>query len=174
MEKKFQVFVSSTYTDLIDERQDTLKSILDLSHIPAGMEGFFAADEEQLKYIKRIIDQCDFYVLIIGGRYGSVDESGVSYTELECDYAVSKGLTVLAFVHEDISTLPADKVDIAPSTIDRLDAFKEKVCQRRLVSFWRNREQLKSNIIISLSMAIRESDALGWVRGDAVASADIL
>ena len=44
MEKKYQVFVSSTFTDLMDERQDVLKSVLDLGHIPSGMEGFFAAD----------------------------------------------------------------------------------------------------------------------------------
>jgi hypothetical protein len=61
MPKKFQVFVSSTYNDLIDERQDTLKLILDLGHIPSGMEGFFAADQEQLTYIKKIIDECDYF-----------------------------------------------------------------------------------------------------------------
>jgi hypothetical protein len=57
MQKKFQVFVSSTYIDLVGEREDTLKSILDLGHIPAGMEGFHAADQEQLTYIKRIVDE---------------------------------------------------------------------------------------------------------------------
>ena len=49
------------------------------------MEGFFAADEEQLSYIKKIIDECDYYILIIAGRYGSIDETGVSYTEKEYD-----------------------------------------------------------------------------------------
>ena len=53
MEKKYQIFVSSTFRDLGEERQDTIKSILDLGHIPAGIEGFPAIDMEQLKYIKR-------------------------------------------------------------------------------------------------------------------------
>jgi hypothetical protein len=83
MDNKYQIFVSSTYTDLIDERQETLKSILDLGHIPSGMEGFHAADEKQLSYIKKIIAECDYYVLILAGRYGSVDETGISYTERE-------------------------------------------------------------------------------------------
>src|ERR1700720_1141 len=151
MQTKFQVFVSSTYTDLIDERQDTLKSILDLGHIPSGMEGFFAADQEQLSYIQKIIDECDYYILIIAGRYGSVDETGVSYTEKEYDYAVGKGITVLAFIHNDIANLPAAKVDTDSDTKQRLASFKERVSQKRLVSFWNNREQLKANIIISLS-----------------------
>src|ERR1700730_5541122 len=105
MQTKYQVFVSSTYTDLVDERQDTLKSILDLGHIPVGMEGFFAADEEQLSYIKKIIDECDYYILVIAGRYGSIDETGVSYTEKEYDYAVANGVTVLAFIHSDPESL---------------------------------------------------------------------
>jgi hypothetical protein len=174
MQTKFQVFVSSTYTDLIDERQDTLKSILDLGHIPSGMEGFFAADQEQLSYIKRIIDECDYYILIIAGRYGSVDETGVSYTEKEYDYAVGKGITVLAFIHNDMATLPAAKVDTDSDTKRRLASFKERVSQKRVVSFWSNREQLKSNIIISLSKAIGETPGIGWVRGNIVAAEDIL
>jgi hypothetical protein len=71
MQKKYQVFISSTYTDLVQERQIILRSILDLGHIPSGMELFSAADEEQVAYIKKIIDECDYYVLVIGGRYGS-------------------------------------------------------------------------------------------------------
>jgi hypothetical protein len=174
MQRKFQVFVSSTYTDLIDERQDTLKSILDLGHIPSGMEGFFAADQEQLSYIKKIIDECDYYILIIAGRYGSVDETGVSYTEKEYDYAVGKGITVLAFIHNDIDKLPSAKVDTDSNTKQRLVSFKDRVSKNRLVSYWINREQLKSNIIISLSKTIGEAPGVGWVRGNIVASEDIL
>ena len=151
MQRKYQVFASSTYSDLVEERQDTLKSILDLGHIPSGMEGFFAADQDQFEYIKKIIDECDYYILIIAGRYGSVDENGISYTEREYDYAVSKGITVLAFIHNDTASLPAGRVDTEPSLIERLRLFKEKVSQKRLVSCWNNREQLKANIIISLS-----------------------
>jgi hypothetical protein len=38
--------------------------------------------------------------LIVGGRYGSVDETGISFTEREYDYAYEKGLHILAFVHK--------------------------------------------------------------------------
>lgn len=36
-QKKYQVFVSSTFRDLVEERQDAIRNILDLKHIPAGM-----------------------------------------------------------------------------------------------------------------------------------------
>ena len=82
--KKLQVFISSTYTDLIDERQAAVEAVLDAGHIPAGMELFKAGNDTQLSTIKRWIDESDVYLLILGGRYGSIEEdSGKSYTHLE-------------------------------------------------------------------------------------------
>ena len=71
MDKRYQVFVSSTYADLKEERRAVIQTVVELDCIPAGMELFPAADEEQLAFIKRVIDDCDYYLLIIGGRYGS-------------------------------------------------------------------------------------------------------
>ena len=74
-------------------------------------------DEEIFKYIKRIINDSDYYMLIIGGRYGSMDEDGVSWTEKEYDYAVSKGIHVIAFDHEDFTELSANKTDLDDITV---------------------------------------------------------
>src|SRR5580698_11146537 len=98
MDKRYQVFVSSTYADLKDERRSVIQALMEMDCIPAGMEIFPAADEEQFAFIKRVIDDCDYYLLIIGGRYGSVDTAGVSYTEKEFEYAVQKGLYVIALI----------------------------------------------------------------------------
>ena len=76
MDKRYQVFVSSTYADLKEERRSVIQALMDMDCIPAGMELFPAADEEQFQFIKKIIDDCDYYVLIIGGRYGSTTAEG--------------------------------------------------------------------------------------------------
>jgi hypothetical protein len=47
MNVKYQIFVSSTYEDLKDERNEIIKACLNMGHIPVGMEMFNAADEEQ-------------------------------------------------------------------------------------------------------------------------------
>lgn len=102
LKKKLQVFISSTYIDLKDERQAAVEAILDAGHIPAGMELFKSGNEDQLKTIKRWIDESDVYLLILGGRYGSLDtENGKSYTHLEYEYAVGKGMPVFAVVLSD-------------------------------------------------------------------------
>ena len=88
MEKKYQVFISSTYTDLIEERKKVLDILLMADCIPAGMEAFVATDAEQFEVIKKVIDLCDYYVLILGRRYGSINaDTGISYTEMEYEYA---------------------------------------------------------------------------------------
>ena len=73
MDKRYQVFVSSTFEDLQEERKEVMQALLELDCIPAGMELFPAMDEEQFEFIKSIIDDCDYYILIVGARYGSMD-----------------------------------------------------------------------------------------------------
>ena len=66
MDKRYHVFISSTFTDLKDERQAVLKAVLELDHMPANMEFFPAADDTAWQLIKDVIDNSDYYVLIIG------------------------------------------------------------------------------------------------------------
>jgi hypothetical protein len=88
--KRYQVFISSTYADLKEERRYVMQSLMEMDCIPTEMELFPATDEEQWIFIKKIIDDCDYYLLIIGGRYGSITDEGISYTEKEFDYAREK------------------------------------------------------------------------------------
>lgn len=174
MDKRYQVFVSSTFADLQEERQKVIQALMEMDCIPAGMEVFPAADEDQWQFIKRIIDDCDYYLLIIGGRYGSTDADGVSYTEKEYDYAVSSGLKVIALLHEDPSQIQVGKTDQDSGLAQRLSVFREKVAEGRLVKFWSSSEQLPGLVALSLSKTIKTYPAVGWVRADAVASQDVL
>jgi hypothetical protein len=174
MNKRYQVFVSSTYADLKQERQKVIQALMEMDCIPAGMEIFPAADEEQWEFIKRVVDDCDYYILIIGGRYGSLTPEGISYTEKEYDYAVSIGLKVLSFIHESPDDIPVGKSDIEPVLREKLTAFREKACQGRLVKFWRKAEELPGLVALSLSKTIKVHPAVGWVRADNVANDELL
>lgn len=142
--------------------------------IPAGMELFPAADEEQWEFIKKVIDDCDYYLLIVGGRYGSVAEDGLSYTEKEFDYAVANGIKVIALVHETPDSLPRDKTEIEPENYQKLQQFKAKVGDGRLVRFWDNASQLSGLVALSLNKTIKMYPATGWVRANAIVSPDLL
>src|SRR6266567_7821681 len=154
MDKRYQVFISSTYADLKEERRAVTQTVIELDCIPAGMELFPAADEEQFSFIKRVIDDCDYYLLIIAGRYGSVGADGISYTEKEFDYAVSQGLHVIALVHEDPDEIAYGKSEKDPLLTERLQQFRKKVCTGRIVKQWRNADQLPGLVDQSLYHAM--------------------
>jgi hypothetical protein len=97
--RKLQVFISSTYSDLIEERQAAVGAVLKSGHIPAGMELFTSGDKSQMTTIEKWIDESDVYMLILGGRYGTIEtSSGLSYTEREYNYAVEQGKPFFAVV----------------------------------------------------------------------------
>ena len=173
MDKRYQVFVSSTYKDLIDERRAVINEIMSLDCIPSGMELFPATDEEQFEFIKRIIDDCDYYVLILGGRYGSLAKDGISYTEKEYLYALSKGIHVLAFVQEE-SAIQPNNTETEYDLIKKLESFKKRVMDGRVVRRWANQIDLTTGVIQSLTHEMRAYPAIGWVRANKVASEDVL
>jgi hypothetical protein len=164
---KYQVFVSSTFTDLVDERDLVIKATLEMGHIPVGMEMFSAADEEQWSIIRKQIDQSDYYVVIAAHRYGSIAPSGLSYTEMEYDYAVSKGIPTLGFVLDSEAEWSKDKSDTGTKIIQKLNAFKAKI-RARPVSFWRNKDDLYGKCSIALMKAFNAYPREGWVRASEV------
>jgi hypothetical protein len=174
MDKRYQVFVSSTYADLKEERRRVTQAIMEMDCIPAGMELFPATDEEQWEFIRKVIDDCDYYLLIIGGRYGSLTPEGISYTEKEYDYAVEIGVKVIAFIHQSPDDLPVVKSDIAPELREKLHAFRDKVATNRLVKFWTDPNELPGLVALSLSKTIKAFPAIGWVRASAVANEELL
>ncbi|MDB5321759.1 MAG: hypothetical protein JWN40_3390 [Phycisphaerales bacterium] len=170
MDKRYQVFVSSTYADLKDERQSVIQALMEMDCIPAGMELFPATDEEQWQFIKRVIDDCDYYLLIIGGRYGSTTSEGISYTEKEYEYAVERGIKVIALLHDKPDEIPAGKTELSPGLRKKLDAFRDQVSQGRLVRFWNRASDLPGIVALSLQKTIKMFPAIGWVRANTISN----
>jgi len=175
MDKRYQVFVSSTFTDLKDERSAVIQTLMKMDCIPAGMELFPAMDEEQFEFIKKVIDDCDYYLLILGARYGSISkDDGLSYTEKEYHYAKEKGMKIIALIHEDPEQLPIYKADRDPALSEKLAAFRNEVCTGRMVQFWKNGAELPGYVALSLLQTIKTYPAVGWVRGDSTASTAVM
>lgn len=171
--KRYQVFVSSTYEDLKEERTEVLHALLELDCIPCGMEYFPATDDTQWQYIKSMIETCDYYLLIIGGRYGSTDETGISYTEKEYRYALEKNVPVIAFYHNSPNSLPVIKTDDDPIKRKKLDEFK-KLVQKKLCKPWDSKEQLGAIASRSMIQLMKSHPREGWVRAGQVTSEENL
>ena len=173
MDKKLQIFISSTYVDLKDERQAAVQAILKAGHIPAGMELFTAGDKSQMETIKRWIDESDIYMLILGGRYGSIEPTtSLSYTELEYDYAIEREKPLFAVVITD----EALERNVKAHGTERLEReqpvaladFKKKVLSN-ISSFFDDPKDIKLAVHETIGDFIGRYDFSGWIRGNTVA-----
>ena len=169
MDKRYQVFVSSTFEDLQEERREVMHALHSLECIPTGMELFPAADDDSWELIKRFIAGCDYYIVIVGGRYGSVGPDGKSFTEMEYDYAVEAGLPVLAFLHGNPGSIPASKTEAGDKGKAALRSFREKIEAARHAKHWKVTDGLAGLVAISMSSLMKIRPRVGWVRADQVA-----
>lgn len=179
MQKKLQVFVSSTYLDLTDERQKAVEGILRANHIPAGMELFAPSNKTQWEIIQEWIKNSDVLLLILGGRYGSVDPiTKKSYTHLEYECAFANGIPVFSIILNDqyLANKKSSNIrtevyehEVQNPSIEQYKDFKKMV-----MSFYiRHVEHIAdipSEVFLALKEFIEKDDSeyhfRGWIRGD--------
>jgi hypothetical protein len=164
MHKRYQVFLSSTFVDLEEERKEVMAALQKAGHLVVGMELFPSDTDESWEVIKRVIDQSDYYVLVVGGRYGSIGKEGKSYTEMEYDYAKEQELPVLAFLHKNPENLPNKHVE--KSNPDKLEEFRKKIETLHNRRTWSTKHDLATEVLASISQAVNLRPRVGWVRGD--------
>lgn len=172
MNSKLQVFISSTYQDLIPERQAAVEAILRSGNIPAGMELFTAGDKSQWEVIQRWISDSDIYMIILGGRYGSIEpSSGLSYTELEYDFAVSSGKPYFAVVILEDALEKRSKTSgssvLEKDNPDKLNAFRAKVLSK-MSCFFSDHKDVKLAVLETVPQLARDYELKGWVRATEV------
>jgi len=175
--RKLQIFLSSTYEDLIEQRLVAMEAILAAGHIPAAMEQFSPGDETAWEKIRTWIDESDAFILILGGRYGSIEAtSGKSYVQLEYEYAVGQKKPFFALVikdehHERRVREIGFELDERVHTIQHSE-FKRMVTQR-LCGFWGDDKDIKTAIFHKLPEWAQRHDLIGWVRGNEVATTHV-
>lgn len=167
--KRYQIFISSTFSDLKEERAEVTQAIMEINHMPYGMEAFPAANETQWEWIKRAIEESDYYIVIIGGKYGSVNpKTGLSYTEMEYQYAEQVGVPTIAFLVDNNVDLAKSKIEIDPEKSEKLKAFKDYIESKRMRKSYTSKEDLKAKVITSLLHLFNQYPRNGWIRSNSL------
>lgn len=164
MNRRHQAFISSTFLDLRDARQRAHRVVLDLGNIPAGMELFPATHNGVWELIKRDIDLSDIYILIVGGRYGSLAPSGVGWTEHEYNYAIEQGKEVLAFLLDPLVVDPSEN----DAQHERLISSRRRLQSSHSPAYWSTEDDLAVRISNALGLWCKHTARPGWVRGELV------
>ncbi|GGJ40638.1 DUF4062 domain-containing protein [Paenarthrobacter histidinolovorans] len=160
---KYQVFISSTFEDLKEERDQVIKAVLEMGHIPVGMEMFSAADNEQWQIIAKHIEESDYYAVIAAHRLGSLTHEGTSYTRKEYEYALKLGIPALGFVINEKAPWPSDRIDKDSVKQTELQAFKALI-QEKPVGYWSTADELYAKFSLALMKAITANPREGWIR----------
>lgn len=148
MDKKYQIFISSTYMDLKEIRSIAFTTILEMGHIPVGLDIFQTpAEYTTEKYVAKYIDASQLIIVIIGNRYGTIAESGKSYVEEESSYALSKSKKVLFFVNSQYR-----KVDDP-----NYQKFVNDILNNNLVILWDNKLDFKVKLVSNVSQTLTNS-----------------
>lgn len=169
--KHYTVFVSSTFEDMKDIRAAVLGMLYSTEDfMPIGMENFTASDSSQLDYIRERLDDTDIYVLLLGGRYGTLTPRGDrSYTHEEYEMAkANPAVRVLSFVCEHPENLPGKRRWQNDEERDNLRKFTEEVEKNSMVKLWNadtSPEKIAINVLQSV-VKVKETETLrGWIRG---------
>lgn len=142
----YQIFVSSTYSDLVDIRNIAYQAILDMGQVPVGYHDI-AANSNIQETINPLIDNSEIFILIIGENYGSISSSGNSYVEEEYNFAISKGKPVLCFIRSDYRK----------NDNSQFQVFVNKLLSKHFVSLWNNADDFKMKLTTSIYNLIAQN-----------------
>ncbi len=185
MTLKHQVFISSTYTDLVEHRKEVIEELLKLNCIPVAME-FFQPIDKSLKIIKGFLDNCDYVVLIVAGRYGSVIKrrsNKISFTQEEYNYAKRNKIPIIPFLLDEKELIrlqrsnkkaDRDRIEKSANGQRLLARFRKQLMNEQLVSFFKTEKELPQLVSNALAEAKNKRPMPGWVRSDQVSTWNII
>ena len=160
MKKIYTAFISSEFESLRDERQKVIDKLLDFKIMPIAMEHFTVSSSGQFDEIKELIDDSDIFVLLMGKKYGSHDENGVSWSEREYEYAMLKKKQIIAIICDEL--IPNLTTD--PASLSEEELKQVEFCKR--IKFARNVDSKFSveKILEQFLAAGKYINEIGWSR----------
>ena len=167
-ERKYQVFVSSTFTDLHEARQELMVALLGQGLIPTGMELHPGEGNKRWSVIQRIINECDYYLILLGGRYGTLSPIGLSHVHREFVHASTKKKPAIALLHEQPEQLPEDQRETNSSGQAKFKDFRQLLQEQASCYYWRSPADLGEVVKKALPEFIAQNPTPGWVRGGQV------
>jgi hypothetical protein len=143
-----RIYISSTYSDLIDAREAVYRALRKMRHDVIAMEDYVSADQRPLDKCLADVAACDVYIGIFAWRYGYVPPNQeCSITELEFRQAQhSKKPCLLLMLHEE-APWPRKLID---RDVERIDAFRAELCRDYIVSFFRTSDELAAAVSVAV------------------------
>lgn len=162
MEKRYQAFLSSAFKELSEERRAVVTALLELNCHPVGMDLFDMLDDEDGSLVRRLIDDCDYYLVVLGANFRMLDTAEIDSIEREHDHALAKAKPVLAFLRPDDKMQPEADGGYAELS-GRLQALRDRL-ESGACRYWNTPTELGGAVSRACVQLIQSRPAEGWVR----------
>ncbi len=163
-EKRYHVYIStSVWDDVKPERLKLENTLLNLGVFPWEFNEPRTSLNTALA--RRQIDDCDYVIFLLGGRYGDLSASGISYMHLDFLYAMNKQKNIISFVDAHPEKRLEAERENDPEMLKKFSAFREQL-QRDSHHYaeYKNNVELERITRNTFAKAIVETPALGWTR----------
>lgn len=157
----YQVYISSTYRDLIDFRETAAKAVRRLQCNAVAMEDYVATDERPLEQCLADVRASNVYIGLFAWRYGFTPPNhDKSITQLEYEEAGRVGIPRLIFILDETTDWPDTNRDTDPAAIQQLRVTLQET---HTVSHFSSADQLDSRITAALSKHLQQHRSNGKV-----------
>lgn len=165
VERKYSIFISSTFEDLKERRRDAIISILKTGNIPLSMEiSFFPGEKRDADFFASNINKCDIFIIVLHTFFGSrMEGDNRSYTEYEYDTAKNKEKPIIAFV-PNLEFLEKNVCEK-----DQLSFIEKVKSGTLLVHMYSSVEEINvelPNLINKAVIGLINAQTGGWVRSE--------
>ncbi|MGH3867641.1 MAG: DUF4062 domain-containing protein [Pseudonocardiaceae bacterium] len=150
MTELYRAMISSTTKDMRDHRKQAMEACRRQGFFPDMMEDLAPSPDGAVRQSLDLVDGADVYVLVLGLRYGEIPGGyEKSYTHLELDRAIERGIPILAFLTSPQHLFTEIDID-RDAAGDRVQGLREEV-MRRGPSYFSSPEDLRSLLIDGLA-----------------------
>ncbi|WP_237738856.1 DUF4062 domain-containing protein [Alcanivorax hongdengensis] len=165
-DNRYQVFISATYPDMQEARQALMVPLMDMGLMPTGFDSSAADGNTLLPVIQRMIEESDYFILLVGGRYGTLSPMGLSEIHREYIFAATKRKPVIALIHDNPAMLPESRRETTREGQVRREDFARLLENKAICYRWSTEKGLAELISKVMPEVMREHPADGWIRAD--------
>jgi Domain of unknown function (DUF4062) len=145
-----RIYVSSTFTDLQEVRDQVRLTLRRLQHEDVAMEYYVAEDRRPLDRCLADVDRCDLYLGIFAWRYGFIPPGkDKSVTELEYRRARDNGKKCLVLLLDKKASWPVERIEFA--AMGRIEALREELQQEAMTAFFTSGQDIGARVAEALS-----------------------
>ena len=161
MQKKYHFYVSSASGDLKSERSEIIRIIIELGAIPISMDGFDIENEEDRRFIKKAIEESDYFINLTAYK-GGIPIANSFALELEYTWAVKARVPVFAFIISDTARWKDSKKEKDPALLKSIEEFKSRL-KNHAHDNWLNIGDLRHKTLALITRELNLRPRRGWV-----------